>query len=127
MLRRGEIWRIDGARERLGLVISSDVYNSTDVPIVIVAEVVDESLLRDSPARGDDGPLRGDARPALRTDEEVVHRVRGRGRHRDHAAGRPGAAHPPGDLTASPPVRGGRAIPVSGTTRDGHRRETARS
>ena len=33
MLRRGEIWRIEGARERLGLVISSDVYNGTDVPI----------------------------------------------------------------------------------------------
>lgn len=49
MLRRGEVWRIEGARERLGLVISSDVYNSTDVPIVIVAEVVEESLLRDSP------------------------------------------------------------------------------
>ena len=49
MLRRGEVWRIAGARERLGLIISSDVYNSTDVPIVIVAEVVQESLLRDSP------------------------------------------------------------------------------
>lgn len=49
VLRRGEIWRIDGARERLGLVISSDVYNGTDVPIVIVAEVVAEELLRDSP------------------------------------------------------------------------------
>lgn len=49
MLRRGEIWRIEGHRERLGLVISSDVYNSTDVPIVIVAEVVEEELLRDSP------------------------------------------------------------------------------
>ena len=49
MLRRGEIWRIFGARERLGLVISSDVYNSTDVPIVIVVEVVAEELLRDSP------------------------------------------------------------------------------
>lgn len=49
MLQRGEIWRIEGARERLGLVISSDVYNSTDVPIVIVAEVVTEDLLRDSP------------------------------------------------------------------------------
>ncbi|SCF15793.1 hypothetical protein [Micromonospora mirobrigensis] len=49
MLRRGEVWRIEGARARLGLVVSSDVYNSTDVPIVIVAEVVDESLLRDSP------------------------------------------------------------------------------
>ena len=49
MLRRGEVWRIEGARERLGLVISSDVYNSTEVPIVIVVEVVEESLLRDSP------------------------------------------------------------------------------
>jgi mRNA interferase MazF len=49
VLRRGEIWRIEGARERLGLVISSDVYNGTDVPIVVVAEVVDEEELRDSP------------------------------------------------------------------------------
>ncbi|MEV4200816.1 type II toxin-antitoxin system PemK/MazF family toxin [Micromonospora globbae] len=49
MLRRGEVWRIEGARERLGLVISSDVYNSTAVPIVIVAEVVEQELLRDSP------------------------------------------------------------------------------
>ena len=49
MLHRGEIWRIEGARARLGLVISSDVYNATDVPIVIVAEVVEEELLRDSP------------------------------------------------------------------------------
>lgn len=49
MLQRGEIWRIVGHRERLGLVISSDVYNGTDVPIVIVAEVVEEELLRDSP------------------------------------------------------------------------------
>jgi mRNA interferase MazF len=49
VLRRGEIWRIEGARERLGLVISSDVYNGTDVPIVVVAEVVPEDLLRDSP------------------------------------------------------------------------------
>lgn len=48
MLRRGEIWRIEGARERLGLVISTDVYNSTDVPIVMVAEVVETALLRDS-------------------------------------------------------------------------------
>jgi mRNA interferase MazF len=47
--RRGEIWRIEGYRARLGLVISSDVYNGTDVPIVIVAEVVEEELLRDSP------------------------------------------------------------------------------
>ena len=49
VLRRGEIWRIEGARQRVGLVISSDVYNGTDVPIVIVAEVVEEELLRDSP------------------------------------------------------------------------------
>jgi mRNA interferase MazF len=49
VLRRGEVWRISGARDRLGLVISSDVYNSTDVPIVIVAEVVETALLRDSP------------------------------------------------------------------------------
>jgi mRNA interferase MazF len=49
VLRRGEIWRIKGARERLGLVISSDVYNGTEVPIVLVAEVVEEELLRDSP------------------------------------------------------------------------------
>jgi len=49
VLRRGEVWRIVGHRERLGLVISSDVYNGTDVPIVIVAEVVSEDLLRDSP------------------------------------------------------------------------------
>ncbi len=48
-MRRGEVWRIEGARERYGLVVSSDVYNATDVPIVIVAEVVDEALLRDSP------------------------------------------------------------------------------
>ncbi|WP_213452764.1 hypothetical protein [Rhizomonospora bruguierae] len=49
MLRRGEVWRIEGARERLGLIISSDVYNGTAVPIAVVAEVVDEQLLRDSP------------------------------------------------------------------------------
>ena len=100
MLRRGEIWRIEGARERLGLVISSDVYNSTDVPIVIVAEVVEEALLRDSPLAVPMGAVRGDARPDLLADEEVVHRVRGRRRHRDHAPGRPRAAHPPAALTA---------------------------
>lgn len=55
MLRRGEIWRIEGHRERLGLVISSDVYNSTDVPIVLVAEVVERELLRDSPLAVDIG------------------------------------------------------------------------
>jgi mRNA interferase MazF len=49
VLRRGQVWRIEGSRDRLGLVISSDVYNSTDVPIVMVAEVVEEDLLRDSP------------------------------------------------------------------------------
>jgi len=49
VLRRGEVWRIHGHRERLGLVISSDVYNATDVPIVLVAEVVTEGMLRDSP------------------------------------------------------------------------------
>ena len=56
MLRRGEIWQIEGARTRLGLVVSSDVYNGTDVPIVIVAEVVDEALLRDSPLAVPMGP-----------------------------------------------------------------------
>jgi mRNA interferase MazF len=49
VLRRGEIWRVEGARNRLGLVISSDVYNGTDVPIVVVAEVVPDEQLRDSP------------------------------------------------------------------------------
>jgi mRNA interferase MazF len=49
VLRRGEIWRVEGARTRLGLVISSDVYNGTDVPIVVVAEVVPDEQLRDSP------------------------------------------------------------------------------
>jgi mRNA interferase MazF len=49
VLRRGEIWRVEGARARLGLVISSDVYNATDVPIVVVAEVVPDEQLRDSP------------------------------------------------------------------------------
>jgi mRNA interferase MazF len=48
-VRRGEIWLIDGARERLGLIISSDVYNGTDVPVVLVAEVVEKERLRDSP------------------------------------------------------------------------------
>jgi len=48
-VRRGEVWLIKGARERLGLVISSDVFNSTDVPVVIVAEVTDRAELRDSP------------------------------------------------------------------------------
>lgn len=48
-MRRGEVWLIKGARERLGLIISSDVFNSTDVPVVIVAEVTDSDELRDSP------------------------------------------------------------------------------
>ena len=48
-MRRGEIWVIDGARERLGLIISSDVYNGTDVPVLLVAEVVEKERLRDSP------------------------------------------------------------------------------
>ena len=48
-MRRGEIWLVDGARERLGLIISSDVYNGTDVPVVLVAEVVEKERLRDSP------------------------------------------------------------------------------
>ena len=48
-VRRGEVWLIKGARERLGLIISSDVFNSTDVPVVIVAEVTDQDELRDSP------------------------------------------------------------------------------
>ncbi len=56
MLRRGQIWRIEGSRERLGLVISSDVYNGTDVPIVIVVEVVEAELLRDSPLAVPMGP-----------------------------------------------------------------------
>jgi mRNA interferase MazF len=45
----GEVWVINGARERLGLVISSDVFNGTDVPVVITAEVTDRGELRDSP------------------------------------------------------------------------------
>ncbi|MBO0867546.1 MAG: type II toxin-antitoxin system PemK/MazF family toxin [Micromonosporaceae bacterium] len=48
-MQRGEIWLINGARERLGLVISSDVYNATDVPVVLVAEAVEKDRLRDSP------------------------------------------------------------------------------
>jgi mRNA interferase MazF len=48
-VQRGEVWLIKGARERLGLVISSDVFNGTDVPVVIVAEVTDHGELRDSP------------------------------------------------------------------------------
>ena len=48
-MRRGEVWVIRGARERLGLVISSDIFNETEVPVVIVAEVTDRAELRDSP------------------------------------------------------------------------------
>lgn len=48
-MRRGEVWLIKGARERLGLIVSSDVFNGTDVPVVIVAEVTDRAELRDSP------------------------------------------------------------------------------
>jgi len=48
-VRRGEVWLIKGARERLGLIISSDVFNGTDVPVLIVAEVTDRAELRDSP------------------------------------------------------------------------------
>jgi mRNA interferase MazF len=48
-VRRGEVWVVKGARERLGLVISSDVFNGTDVPVVITAEVTDRTELRDSP------------------------------------------------------------------------------
>jgi mRNA interferase MazF len=48
-VRRGEVWVIRGARERLGLVISSDIFNDTEVPVVIVAEVTDRAELRDSP------------------------------------------------------------------------------
>ncbi len=54
-MQRGEIWLIEGARERLGLVISSDVYNSTDVPVILVAEVVEKERLRDSPLSVDSG------------------------------------------------------------------------
>ncbi|OLE21139.1 MAG: hypothetical protein AUG44_28610 [Actinobacteria bacterium 13_1_20CM_3_71_11] len=54
-MQRGEIWLIEGARERLGLVISSDVYNGTDVPVVLVAEVVEKDRLRDSPLSVDCG------------------------------------------------------------------------
>lgn len=48
-MRRGEVWRIKGVRERLGLVVSSDVFNGTDVPVVIVVEVTEQDELRDSP------------------------------------------------------------------------------
>ncbi|HLL68133.1 MAG TPA: type II toxin-antitoxin system PemK/MazF family toxin [Micromonosporaceae bacterium] len=48
-MRRGEVWLIKGARERLGLIVSSDVFNGTEVPVLIVAEVTDRTELRDSP------------------------------------------------------------------------------
>jgi mRNA interferase MazF len=48
-VRRGEVWLINGARQRLGLIISSDIFNSTEVPVVITAEVTDRTELRDSP------------------------------------------------------------------------------
>jgi mRNA interferase MazF len=48
-VRRSEVWLIRGARERLGLIISSDIFNETEVPVVIVAEVTDRTELRDSP------------------------------------------------------------------------------
>ena len=48
-MRRGEVWLIKGVRERLGLIISSDIFNDTAVPVLIVAEVSDRSELRDSP------------------------------------------------------------------------------
>jgi mRNA interferase MazF len=54
-VQRGEIWLIEGARERLGLIISSDVYNGTDVPVVLVAEVVEKDRIRDSPLAVDCG------------------------------------------------------------------------
>jgi mRNA interferase MazF len=48
-VRRGEVWLIKGARERLGLIVSSDIFNETEVPVLIVAEVTDRGELRDSP------------------------------------------------------------------------------
>lgn len=54
-MRRGEVWLIQGTRARLGLVISSDIFNSTDVPVVVVAEVVERERLRDSPLAVDLG------------------------------------------------------------------------
>ncbi|MGH3728155.1 MAG: type II toxin-antitoxin system PemK/MazF family toxin [Micromonosporaceae bacterium] len=48
-MRRGEVWLINGTRERLGLIISSDVFNGTDVPVLMVAEVTERDELRDSP------------------------------------------------------------------------------
>ena len=54
-MRRGEVWLIHGTRARLGLVISSDIFNSTDVPVVVVAEVVERERLRDSPLAVDLG------------------------------------------------------------------------
>jgi mRNA interferase MazF len=54
-VRRGEVWLIKGGRDRLGLVISSDVFNDTDVPVVIVAEVIGHHEMRDSPLAVDLG------------------------------------------------------------------------
>jgi mRNA interferase MazF len=54
-VRRGEVWLIKGGRDRLGLVISSDVFNGTDVPVVIVAEVISHDAMRDSPLAVDLG------------------------------------------------------------------------
>lgn len=54
-MRRGEVWLIKGGRDRLGLIISSDVFNGTDVPVVIVAEVIGHHELRDSPLAVDLG------------------------------------------------------------------------
>jgi mRNA interferase MazF len=48
-VRRGEVWLINGARERLGLIVSSDIFNDTEVPVMIVAEVTDRAEFRDSP------------------------------------------------------------------------------
>ena len=50
VLRKGEIWLVDGPRgKRLRLIISGDLFNATDVPVVLVAEVVEGEVLRDSP------------------------------------------------------------------------------
>ena len=48
-MRRGEVRLIRGARERMELIISSDIFNETGVPVLIVAEVTDRAELRDSP------------------------------------------------------------------------------
>jgi mRNA interferase MazF len=57
-------WYGKDARERLGLIISSDVFNNTDVPVVIVAEVTDRAELRDSLLSDDAAGLPGSAHPA---------------------------------------------------------------